>query len=112
VSSEAVRRDNTAVNERDRESATKTPLDQGENEADRKTTAEIRQKIVNAENMSVNARNVKIITSAGKVTLRGPVNSATEREAIVRFAREVAGETSVDDQLEVASSTTSPSNNP
>ena len=41
-SGEAARRDNTAVNERDREPATKTPLDQGENEADRNTTAEIR----------------------------------------------------------------------
>lgn len=101
---EQVRADNTAVNQRDRDETAKTPLDQGENEADRKATADIRQRIVNAENMSINARNVKIITAGGKVTLRGPVNSVAERESIVRFAREVAGETNVEDQLEVASS--------
>ena len=28
--------------------------------------------------MSVNARNVKIITNQGQVTLRGPVNTAEE----------------------------------
>ena len=98
----APRPDNTAVNERDRAPSAKTPLDQGENAADRKTTAEIRQRIVNADNMSINARNVKIITSDGRVTLRGPVNSAAEHDAIVQFAREIAGESNVDDQLEVA----------
>lgn len=101
---EPARADNTVINERDRDPAAKTPFDQGENEPDRTTTANIRQRIVNADNMSINARNVKIITAGGKVTLRGPVNSAAERESIVRFAREVAGESNVEDQLEVASS--------
>ena len=105
-SGEAVSADNTAVNQRDRDPAAKTPIDQDENKSDVNTTAEIRQRIVNSENMSINARNVKIITSKGKVTLRGPVNSAAEREAIVRFAREVAGEGNVDDQLELNTDTT------
>jgi hyperosmotically inducible periplasmic protein len=105
-----LRPDNTGVNERDRDERTKTPLDQGENEADRKTTAEIRQRIVNAENMSINARNVKIITSNGRVTLRGPVKNASEYDAIVRFAREVAGENNIDDQLEVAAANASTTN--
>ena len=108
----ALRPDNTGVNERDRDPNAKTPLDQGENEADRKTTAEIRQRIVNADNMSINARNVKIITSGGKVTLRGPVNSAAEHDTIVRFAREVAGENNVDDHLEVAAANNASTNNP
>ena len=104
--------DNTGVNERDRDPNAKTPLDQGENAADRKTTAEIRQRIVNADNMSINARNVKIITSGGKVTLRGPVNSAAEHDTIVRFAREVAGENNVEDQIEVAAANNASTNNP
>jgi hypothetical protein len=107
-----LRPDNTGVNERDRNPNTKTPLDQGESEADRKTTAEIRQRVVNAENMSINARNVKVITSDGRVTLRGPVNSAAEHDTIVRFAREAAGENNVDDQLEVAAATSATTNNP
>jgi len=108
--------DNTAINQRDRDSAAKTPINQDENQSDVSKTAEIRQRIVNAENMSINARNVKIITSKGKVTLRGPVNSAAEREAIVRFAHDVAGEGNVDDQLELntdpATSATRPESSP
>jgi hypothetical protein len=103
---------NTAVNQRDRDPAAKTPINQDENQPDVNKTAEIRQRIVNAENMSINARNVKIITSKGKVTLRGPVNSAAEREAIVRFAREVAGEGNVDDQLDVNADSTNPTPSP
>ena len=51
--------------------------------------------------VSVNARNVKVITSKGKVTLRGPVNSDTEKETIDRIAREVAWDQNVDNQIEV-----------
>jgi hyperosmotically inducible periplasmic protein len=107
-----LRPDNSGVNERDRGANTKTPFDQGENEADRKTTAEIRQRIVNADNMSINARNVKIVTANGKVTLRGPVNSAAEHDSIVRFARDIAGANNVDDQLEVAAANTASPTNP
>jgi len=83
--------DNTARNERDTDGTTKTPLDQGENPADRQITQEIRQKITGDDSMSINARNVKIVTLQGKVTLRGPVNNEQEKEAIEKFAAEVAG---------------------
>ena len=53
------------------------------------------------ETLSFTAKNVKIITSNGKVTLRGPVNSASERATIDNFARRIAGERAVDNQLEV-----------
>jgi hypothetical protein len=95
--------DNTRVNRRDRDENAKTPTDQGENSADIKTTAAIRQKVVGNKDLSINAHNVKIITSAGKVTLRGPVNSDEEHDAVVAAAREVAGDDKVDDQLEVKS---------
>jgi hyperosmotically inducible periplasmic protein len=96
------RKDNTAVNERDRSDAAKTPEDQGQNSPDVKMTADIRQKIVNHSGMSVNARNVKIITENGKVTLRGPVKSQDEKDQIEKFAKESAGEDKVDNQLEIA----------
>jgi osmotically-inducible protein OsmY len=95
--------DNTGVNERDRHEALKTPTDQYENQADIDTTAEIRRRVVDAENMSVNARNVKIITQAGKVTLRGPVKDMAERERIGQIAVDVAGKDNVDNMLEVES---------
>lgn len=96
--------DNTAANRRDMDSSAnaKTPFDQSEATDDIETTAKIRQRVVDLPEMSVNARNVKIITIAGKVTLRGPVNSADERDVIDKIAKDVAGEQNVDNQLEVA----------
>lgn len=94
--------DNTAVNERDASGATKTPLDQDENQADVERTADIRKRILDQPDLSISARNAKVITSQGKVTLRGPVASDAERDTLVRVATEVAGAENVDNQLEVA----------
>lgn len=94
--------DNTEINERDADGRTLTPLDQGQGEADIERTAEIRRKVLAAEGMSVNARNAKIITNNGKVTLRGPVTSADEKANIERIAVEVAGNGNVNNELEVA----------
>ena len=92
--------DKTDVNVRDRDHATKTPLDQNENKADVKMTADIRKRVVDTK-MSTAAHNVKIITQDGKVTLRGPVQSAEEKQQIEEIAVEVAGADNVDNQLEV-----------
>jgi len=94
--------DNTGVNKRDRHTAAKTPIDQNENKADVDRTADIRKRVLNHENMSINARNVKIITADGKVTLRGPVDSQEEKDIIEGIAQEVAGKENVDNQIEVA----------
>jgi hyperosmotically inducible periplasmic protein len=93
-------RDNATVNNRDRDSATKTPLDQTENKVDIGITADIRKRVVDTK-MSVNAQNVKIIAQDGKVTLRGPVKTEDEKKQIEVIARSVAGENNVDSQLEV-----------
>lgn len=92
--------DNTAVNERDRADSFKTPIDQGESQSDIDKTANIRKRIME-EKMSVNAQNVKIITTDGSVSLRGPVASAEEKERIHEIAVDVAGKDRVDDQLEI-----------
>jgi hyperosmotically inducible periplasmic protein len=91
---------NTAVNERDRDVDTKTPIDQNENQADIDVTAKIRQQVVDTK-MSVNAQNVKIITQNGTVTLRGPVKSLEEKQRIEEIAKAVAGSDKVDNQLDV-----------
>ncbi len=93
--------DNTAVNERDANEGTKTPLDQSNEETDIDQVAKIRAEVLEIEDLSVNGRNVKIVTDAGRVTLRGPVASAAERKAIVDVATGVAGAGNVDDQLEI-----------
>lgn len=93
--------DNTAVNERDRSGATVTPTDQSENEADRGLTQRVRQAIVADDSLSTNAQNIKIVTAAGVVTLRGPVNTAKEKSSIEAKAQQIAGVARVDNQLEV-----------
>lgn len=101
-SARPVEPDNTARNERDASGDTKLPTDQDETPADRLITQEIRKKITGDENMSFNARNVKIVTEQGKVTLRGVVDDASEKQAIEKFAAEVAqGPDNVSSELEI-----------
>ena len=103
--------DNTARNVRDRNDQTLTPFDQGNSKADVATTAQIRKEIVADENMSVNAKNVKIITTEGRVTLRGPVDSAEEKRLIGEIADRIARAGNVDNQLEVKLLVTTSSRN-
>jgi osmotically-inducible protein OsmY len=98
---DAVQPDNTKVNERDRSSAALTPMDQGNNESDLKLTQSIRQAIMADKALSFTAKNVKIITKDGKITLRGPVKTADERAAIEADARKAAGGSPIDNQIEV-----------
>ena len=93
--------DNTKRNERDRNDAALTSGDQGNGESDLKITQRIRQAVMSDGSLSFNAKNVKIITVGGKVTLRGPVKSDAERAAIEAAAKSVAGAGQVDNQLEV-----------
>lgn len=96
--------DNTAKNVRDREWNTKTPPDQSETEADRTITQKMRQEIMADENLSTNAKNIKIITINGVTTLRGPVASPKEIEIIVAKIRNVPGSVQIENQLEVTHS--------
>ena len=93
--------DNSGRNRRDRNDRTLTPGDQGNGKSDLDTTAQIRKGILDGKDMSVNAKNVKIITSNGMVTLRGPVNTAEEKRMIGELANTIAHVENVDNQLEV-----------
>lgn len=93
--------DNSGKNVRDRDSMAKTPMNQGESEADRTTTQRIRQAIMADTSLSTNAKNIKIITANGVVTLRGPVGSTSEKDAIAKKVKDLAGVNRVDNQLEI-----------
>jgi len=94
--------DNSGKNVRDRNDATLTSGDQGNTEADRDMTQKIRKAVViDASGYSATAKNIKIISADGKVTLRGPVKTEAEKTGIATIAKNVAGEGNVDDQLEV-----------
>ena len=93
--------DNTGRNVRDRSDAALTPGDQGSNDSDRDITRRIRRTLNTNDQFSTDAKNIKIITTDGKVTLRGPVKSQQEQQAIVAAAQTVAGPAPVDNQLEI-----------
>ena len=60
---------------------------QSNTSADRATTAKVRKAIMADKNLS--AHNVKIITSNGQVTLKGPVKSEEEKQQIASDASSV-----------------------
>ncbi|MBW8305681.1 MAG: BON domain-containing protein [Thiobacillus sp.] len=91
---------NTGINKRDRDDKTLTPTDQMNNESDLKITQEIRQALMKGE-FSMDAKNIKVITRNGAVTLRGPVKTAAELEAISVLVKAVPGIKSIDNQLQV-----------
>lgn len=93
--------DNTKRNSRDYGTNEVSPFDQGNSEADLKTTQDIRKAVLKQDGLSTYARNVKIITRDGQVVLRGPVRTADEKAVIELAARQIAGEANVRSQLEV-----------
>ena len=93
--------DNSKKNERDRSSETKTPQDQSNDPADVKLAAAIRRAVVKDDGLTMTAKNVKIITAGGQVTLRGPVQTAEEKKKIEHHAQAAAGKGKVTSQIEV-----------
>lgn len=77
-----------------------TPLDQGNSETDLKITQGIRSSVVERDDLSINAKNAKVITRDGVVTLRGPVANAQERETVASIAKAQAGVTKIENYLE------------
>jgi hyperosmotically inducible protein len=96
--------DNTATNERDRSGETQTSGDQSNSSTDLKITQAIRQALMKDSELSTTAKNIKIITDNGQVTLRGPVKNAQEKAKIDQLARSAAGGAKIDDQLDVKGS--------
>jgi len=78
-----------------------TPMDQGSSKYDTETTAKIRREIMASESISITAQNVKIITSNGRVTLRGAVNTVEEKRLVGEFAARHVSPTHVDNYLQV-----------
>jgi hyperosmotically inducible periplasmic protein len=98
--------DNTKVNTRDRAKGAQTADQQKNDVGDRDLTQKIRQAVMDDKSLSSYAHNVKIITQAGHVTLKGPVRSLDEKRAIAAKATEIAGADHVTNQLSVARKTT------
>ena len=94
--------DNSAQNASDSGGASMTPMDQSNKPEDVDLTRRVRQAVESDNNLSMDAKNVKIITVDGVVWLRGPVKSVQEKAEIARAAHDVAGAGKVHDEIEVA----------
>lgn len=77
------------------------PIDPRQGEADLALTQRLRLGLMQHEALSLDAKNVQVITQGGRVTLRGEVKNAKERVDIERVALKTAGSDNVDSQLEV-----------
>ena len=93
--------DNTKTNTRDRNKGAVT-ADQGKNNAsDREIMQKIRKAVTDDKSLSTYAHNIKIVSQGGKVTLKGPVRSAEEKQTIEQKATDVAGAGNVTNELTV-----------
>lgn len=90
-----------ANDRRNRNYSTITAGDQSENAADRQITQQIRKAVVADSALSVKAQNCTIVTIDGVVTLRGSVDTASERLAIASKADGVSGVRRVENNLEI-----------
>lgn len=87
--------------DQDRSGGTVSAVDQGNSSSETRITADIRKQLVVSSTLSLAAKNVKVITTGSKVTLRGSVKSEQEKAEVEGIARTINGVTDVDNQLEV-----------
>ncbi len=95
--------DNTGINVRDRAPGAMTADQQSESSSDVTLTQRIRKSIMKDQSLSMMAKNVKIVSASGGVTLRGPVKTEKEKATVVAKAQAIAGVDKVNDQIEVKS---------
>jgi hyperosmotically inducible protein len=98
---DSTKADNTKRNAAEPNKNTDTAEKQSNSKDDLTLTQKIRQAVIADGSLSMNAKNVKIITRNGKVTLKGPVDSQQEKDTIGAKSQEVAGKENTDNQLEV-----------
>jgi hyperosmotically inducible periplasmic protein len=77
------------------------PLEQGSSQADLITTQRIREALILNESLLFSISSLRIVTREGKVTLRGTVRTARERDMIEDTAKEIAGPYNVESRLEI-----------
>ncbi len=105
LAKEAPKADNTAQNKGATRSDAVTAEKQKNKKSDVQALAEVRKTIVNDKDLSMDAKNVKILYSKGLVTLRGAVDSETEKSRVEELAMGCSCVTEVKNLLTVAAKT-------
>ena len=96
--------DNTRHNVMDKDGMTALPEHQSNKKEFLERSSQIRKAILNQEDLSLDAHNIKIITmDAGTVVLRGPVRSTEEKNRVEKIATAIAGRSNVTSFLTVVS---------
>ena len=90
--------DNTRVNKNNSPSADQ----QKETKGDRDLAAKIRKSITDDKSLSTYAHNVKVIVQNGEVTLKGPVRSEQESQAIQAKAQDLTSPSAIHNEMTVA----------
>jgi hyperosmotically inducible protein len=99
-SNSAAQVNNSGQNVSDSDGQSMTPLNQSEDAADLKITTRIRRAIIRDQSLSVDAHNIKIITTKDHVVyLRGPVANDDECKKIESIAKAKAGDYPVKNEL-------------
>jgi hyperosmotically inducible protein len=95
--------DNTKQNKEARSKDVPTADQQKETAADRELAKKIRRSITSDSSLSTYAHNIKVIVRDGVVTLKGPVHSEEEKNAIGAKAAQITGADKVQNELVVKS---------
>lgn len=78
-----------------------TAGDQSNKPADLDTVKRIRRELMRDGALSTKAKNIKVIVANNGVTLKGPVNTAAEREIILKHAYTTAPKHKIYNQISV-----------
>ena len=90
--------DNTKTNK----TAGPTADQQKQNKSDVQITRDIRQLITKDKALSTYAKNIKIVSQNGQVTLSGPVHTDAEKNSVEAKAVQVAGGGHVKNDIQIA----------
>lgn len=67
--------------------------------SDVEVTRKLRERLMSDDQLSTNAKNIKIITISEAITLKGPVANKAEKVKIENYARSMAGKKKVYNRL-------------
>lgn len=80
-----------ALNAVDRRSRLPAADQQGTSESEAETTRRIREGIMNDPSLSMQAKNITVVTRGETVTLRGGLPNAKEQKRVEQIAKAMAG---------------------
>ena len=102
ISAAKTEADNSKHNKTIEETKSLNAQDQGSSEGDIKLTQSIRKEVVDQDKFSSDAKNIKIISLGGNVTLKGPVKSIDEKKKIEAIANKIAGKNKMKSEITIA----------